>query len=96
MLRDIIVRKRDQILQVAKKYGASDLKIFGSVIRGENTKESDVDILVTLPKIYDMFKQRLPLQNELENIIGKKVDLVVKDELNHLMAQNILNEAQDL
>ncbi len=96
MLRDDIFQKREGILSVAKKYGAYELKLFGSVIRGDNTQESDVDILVTFPKGYDMFKQRLPLQEELEHMIGKKVDLVVRHELNPLLAPHVLSEAQEL
>ena len=93
---DGLFSKREQILSIAQKYGASEVKVFGSVIRGEEKEESDVDILVSLPKGYDMFKQRLPLAEELEIIIGKRVDLVIKQELNKYLKTSILSDAKGL
>ena len=88
--------QKDNIISVAKKYGASGLQVFGSVARGQEREDSDVDIIVSLPKGYDMFKQRLALQDELQRIIGKNVDLVVKHEINKYLKSRILEEARDL
>lgn len=96
MLLDELFSKRERIISAAQKYGASDVKVFGSVIRGEEKESSDVDILVSLPKGYDMFKQRLPLAEELEFIIGKHVDLVIRHELNKHLEMSILSDAKDL
>lgn len=96
MFLDELFSKRERIISAAQKYGASEVKVFGSVIRGEEKENSDVDILVSLPKGYDMFKQRLPLAEELENIIGKHVDLVIRHELNKHIEKSILNDARDL
>jgi predicted nucleotidyltransferase len=83
-------------MAVAQKYGATDIKIFGSVARGEERDDSDVDILVSMPRGYDMFQQRLPLKEELETIVGRKVDLIVKHEINKYLQEIILQEAKDL
>ena len=72
---DELHSKRELIISTAQKYGASEIKIFGSVIRGEENDDSDVDILVSLPRGYDMFKQRLPLAEELK-IIRKRGDIL--------------------
>lgn len=96
MFIDELRSKRALILSAAQKYGASNLQIFGSIINGKEREDSDVDILVSLPKGYDMFKQRLPLQEELENIIGRHVDLVIRHEINKHLEASILNAARDL
>lgn len=96
MLIDELRNKKDLIISIAHKYGAKEVKVFGSVARKEETAESDVDILATLPRGYDMFNQRLPLQEELEKIIGRKVDLIVKHELNKHLEAEILKEAREI
>lgn len=66
MFIDELRKKKDQLIAISRKYKARNIQVFGSVARGEETKHSDVDILISLPKAYDMFKQRIPLQEELK------------------------------
>lgn len=96
MLMEKIHNKKQELILVAKKYGATDIRVFGSVARYNETESSDIDILVSFPIGYDMFKQRIPLQEELSNIIGKTVDLVVEHEINKHLKNIILKEAKDL
>ena len=96
MLLDEIKNIRDDINLLAKKYGATDLKLFGSVACRKEKKSSDIDILISLPKGYDMFKQRIPLAEDLEKLLGRKVDLVVKHEINKHISKEILNSAKKL
>lgn len=96
MLLNELHNKKQQIISAAHKYGASYVQVFGSVVRGKETASSDVDILVSLPKGYDMFKQRIPLKEELESLIGRKIDLLVRHELNRHVMDFILQEARDL
>lgn len=96
MLIDELHDKRSIITSIAQKYGAYEVKVFGSVSRQEETKESDVDILVSFPRGYNMFEQRLPLTAELEHIIGRKVDLIVRHEINKHLVSEILNDARDI
>lgn len=96
MLLNDLHDKKQQINTTAHKYGASDVQVFGSVARGDETENSDVDLLVSMPIGYDMFEQRMPLTEELEALVGRAVDLVVKHELNKHITNSILQEARDL
>jgi predicted nucleotidyltransferase len=69
------------------------LRVFGSVARGEETADSDVDFLVVFPKGYDLLTQRMPLAQGLSDLLNRKVDLIPEHELNpHIKAQ-VLAEA---
>ncbi len=96
MLIDELRHKKALLSRIAKKYGATDLKVFGSVSRGEERDDSDIDILVSLPRGYDIFKQRIALQEELESVLKKNIDLVIRHELNKHIEATILNEARSL
>jgi uncharacterized protein len=71
-LLDLIDEKRPEILRLAAKHGASDLRLFGSVARGEDHEGSDVDLLVKSPSYHEQFT----LHAEIEQLLGVKVDLV--------------------
>jgi predicted nucleotidyltransferase len=78
---------------MAAKFGATRLRVFGSVARGEETADSDVDFLVVFPKGYDLLTQRMPLAQGLSDLLNRKVDLIPEHELNpHIKAQ-VLAEA---
>lgn len=75
-----------KIIPILKKYGVSRASLFGSVVRGDTHKNSDVDILVEVPKEKSLFDM-MDIQFELEDILKKKVDLVefkgIKPALRH-------------
>lgn len=73
-IREIIQQKKPQL---QKKFKVKDIALFGSYARGENTRESDVDIMVTFqrPVGFEFFH----LAEFLEEILGVKVDLVTRD-----------------
>lgn len=96
MLLESLHRQRTAIDAMARRYGARRIRVFGSVARGEEKQESDVDFLVDLPAGYDLFTQRLPLAEGLSELVGRKVDLVPEHELNRHMREQILSEALDL
>ncbi|TAM11128.1 MAG: nucleotidyltransferase [Nevskiaceae bacterium] len=96
MLLEELRRKRAEILAIAAQHGARDVRVFGSVARGEERQDSDVDILVTLPRGYSLFRQRLPLARELEGVIGRRLDMIPEHELNPFMRTAILKEAVPL
>lgn len=96
MLFTDLHNKKQQIIAAVQKYGGLEVQVFGSVARGEETPDSDVDFLVEFPSGYDIFLQRIPLQEELEAIVGRPVDLVVKRELNRHIRDAVLREAKDL
>ena len=95
-LLEILKEQRQGIIKLATAYGADDVRVFGSVARGEEGPNSDVDFLVTLPIGYDMFKQRIPLSNALSELISRPVDLVPEHELNKHLRIQILAEAVSL
>lgn len=93
MLLEQLRSQRDAILALSQKYGASHLRVFGSVARGEEQPESDIDILVSFPHGYDLFAQRLPLTEHLSKLIGRPVDLLPEHELNRHIRDHILATA---
>lgn len=72
LLRD----RRDQIVEVAARHGARNVRVFGSVARGEDTAESDVDLLVDLDPGVGLFALGA-LEVELEELLGREVDVVI-------------------
>lgn len=96
MLLEDLQAQREAIAVAARDYGALRIRVFGSVARGEETADSDVDFLVDLPRGYDLFKQRLPLAERLASITGRRVDLIPEHELNRHIRADVLAEAVDL
>lgn len=96
MLLDELQLKRREIESLAMRYGASRVRVFGSVARREERDDSDVDVLVSLPVGYDLFAQRLPLEEALTRLCNRKVDLVPEHELNRHIRPYVLAEAVEL
>jgi uncharacterized protein len=96
MLIDILREQKPQIDAAAREFGARRIRVFGSVARGEDGPDSDIDFLVDFPPGYDMFRQRLPLAERLAEITGRHLDLVPEHELNAHMRSSVLLEAIDL
>lgn len=96
MLLEDLHRQKAAIDAMARRHGARRIRVFGSVARGQELPESDVDFLVDFPPGYDLFAQRLPLAEGLSELIGRKVDLVPEHELNRHIRQQVLDEAVDL
>ncbi len=88
----IIERLRKIKPVVEKKYSVKNLEVFGSYIRGEQKKGSDLDILVEFYETIDLFKY-MELENFLSKKLGIKVDLVMKDTLKPRIKEGILKEA---
>ncbi len=84
------IRKHMQFLE--ETYKIKTLEIFGSYIRGAQTKKSDLDILVEFYRTIDLFTF-IELELFLTGIIGIKVDLVMKDTLKPRIKDRILREA---
>jgi predicted nucleotidyltransferase len=85
-------RERDQIKKAAQKYGASNIRVFGSVSRGEEGPDSDIDFLVDFEadrSLLDMVGLKL----ELEELLGHKVDLVTEESIHRLISPRVMKEA---
>jgi hypothetical protein len=96
MLLDELKQKKDLIESMAAQFGASRLRVFGSVARGDERPDSDVDFLVDLPQGYDLFTQRLPLTQNLEDMLHRKVELIPEHELNQYIREQVMKEAVEL
>lgn len=82
---------RQQLPDLSKKYSISYLGIFGSYVRGEQKEDSDLDVLVEFSKTPDLF-EFIGLKQELSDMLGVKVDLVMKNALKPTIGERILEE----
>jgi predicted nucleotidyltransferase len=95
-LSQLLQEKRQDILAIASKHGAFNVRILGSVARGEETEKSDIDFLVD----YDL-KQISPwfpggLLMDLQDLLGCKVAIVTEKGLSHLTKEKVLRDAKSL
>ena len=88
----IITNHREQILSLAAKYGASDVRVFGSFARGTADENSDVDFLVNLASGRSLFDLG-GLLYELQQLIGRRVDVVTPAGLRPRIRERVLREA---
>jgi len=96
LLLDEPHKKRKLIKRLSQQYGAKKIRVFGSVARGEETPESDIDFLVDFPRGYDLFKQRMPLADQLKKLLGRKIDLIPEHEVSSYIREQVFNEAVEL
>lgn len=96
MLLQSLHAKKDAIERACQQFGARQIRVFGSVARGEERPDSDIDFLVDFPRGYDIFAQRIPLAERLSEITGRRLDLIPEHELNPHLREAILQEAVDL
>jgi predicted nucleotidyltransferase len=87
-----LVTLRQLLPELAEKHHVRSLEVFGSYVRGEQNAESDLDVLVTFDKTPGLL-QYVALENHLSDLLGVKVDLVMKSALKPRIGQNILREA---
>ncbi len=84
-----ILRRHEDVIK--QKYHVKKIGVFGSYVRSEQKKSSDIDILVEFKKTPDFF-EFLKLEEYLGSILGIKVDLVTKDALKPYIGKHILEE----
>ena len=73
--RELIAKHRDAILALAAKHGATNVRVFGSVARGDEKPESDLDVIVRFPDGGSLARL-CGLADDLELLLGCKVDLM--------------------
>jgi predicted nucleotidyltransferase len=91
-LEALLKAKRDEILQVCAKYGARNVRVFGSVARGEADEQSDIDLLVEFEPNRSLLDYA-GLCVELQELLGVKVDVVSDRGLKPRIRQRVLQEA---
>lgn len=91
----LLLEKRSDILDIANRCGARNVRIFGSVARGAVRPDSDLDVLVELDggrSLLDI----VALKQDLEDLLGVKVDVVTEAALSPYMRDDVLREAVTL
>lgn len=90
---DTLAHRRDDILASAARHGATRVRVFGSVARGDEGPDSDVDFLV-LPGEACGLIELIALQQELEHLLGRRVDVVSERALHPTIRDEVLAEAR--
>ena len=89
---ELLHQKREDILRVANKRGAYNIRVFGSVARGEADAKSDIDLLVDLEPGRSLFDLG-GLLMDLQDLLGHKVDVVTERGLRERIRERVLKEA---
>ncbi len=96
---ELLKQNREKIYKIAEKYGVSNIRVFGSVARGQEKKGSDVDLLVKVTnyKKYCVgaFMRNL-FQEEMEKMLHRKVDVITEKSLHPLLKNEITTTAKPL
>ena len=90
--KSLLDRHRDEILRLAASYGARNVRVFGSVVRGEDGAESDLDVLVSMEP-GRTFLHLVGLWQDLERLLGCRVDVVSDRGLSPHLRARILADA---
>ena len=92
---DLLTLHRERLLAAAHRHRASGLRVFGSVARGEDRPDSDVDFLVNFEPGASLL-DLIGLQQEIEAVLGRRVDIVTADGVSPFLRDRILKEAMPL
>jgi uncharacterized protein len=96
MTLDEIRATAPQLAELCRKYGIAELSVFGSVARGDARPDSDIDLLYVRVPGNDLGMSYFALQEDLEKLFGRPVDLVPKDGLHRVIRDQVLGDAQVL
>jgi hypothetical protein len=91
-LKELLQSQRSEILRIAAKHGAYNVRIFGSVARGEADEQSDVDFLVDLEAGRSLLDLG-GLLMDLRKLLGRDVDVVTEKGLRERIRERVLREA---
>ncbi len=91
-LSELLREKRDEILRIAAQHGATNVRVFGSLARGEARPNSDVDILITLAPDRSLL-DLIALKQDLEDLLGCKVDVVTEASVSPYIRPQVLQDA---
>ncbi len=94
-IQELLKAKREEIIEIARKHGAYNLRIFGSLARGEGNEQSDIDFLVEVDPVHSPWFPA-GLVADLEDLLGVPVDVVTRDGLHWFIKERVLEEARPL
>jgi predicted nucleotidyltransferase len=92
MSSSILQKHRAEILDVAMRHGARDVRVFGSLARGEGSEGSDLDLLVKLGEGRSLL-DLVGLKQDLEDLLHRPVDVVTEKALSPYLREHVLSEA---
>lgn len=92
---ELLAEKRKEILAIAERHGARNVRVFGSAARGDEGEDSDIDLLVSAEAETSPWFP-VGLVQELEALLGRDVDVVTEQSLYWLLRRRILREARPL
>lgn len=93
--RDDIFKRRDEIIALAKRYGASDVRIFGSVARGDADENSDLDLIVRFEPGRSLFDHG-GLVMDLRELFGMRVDVIDEEAMRPRFREHVMKESVSL
>jgi uncharacterized protein len=89
---DLLQARREEIQRIAARHGAYNVRVFGSFARGDAGPHSDLDLLISVgPKTTPWFPGGLV--SDLEQLLGRRVDVLTENGLSPLIRDRVLNEA---
>jgi len=91
----VLKERREEILRIAAGHGARDVRVFGSLARGEAGPDSDLDILVKLDPGRSLL-DIIAIKQDLEDLIGCTVDVVTEAAISPYIREEVLREAVSL
>ena len=94
-IHELLRNKREEILRIARAHGARNLRVFGSAARGDANENSDVDFLVEFEPGTSLL-QHGALIAELEELLGRRVDVAPEKTLHERVRERVLREAVPL
>lgn len=94
-IAEVVVDRREQILDLAKRHGVRNIRVFGSAVRGELRSDSDVDFLVELEPGRSLL-DRIGFILDLEDLFGRHIDVATERALRPVMRERVLQEALPL
>ncbi len=94
-LTELLKEKREEILRIAAQHGARNVRVFGSLARGEARPDSDVDILITLEPGRSLL-DLIAVKQDLEDLLGCKVDVVTEAAVSPYIRPQMLRDAMAL
>ena len=94
MIDEMLVED-ERLLKLCRRYQVASLKVFGSVARGEEREDSDIDILVQFVRPVSLLTL-VRLERELSTLFGRKVDLVTEQAISPYIREEVLSGARGL
>jgi len=91
----LVDQYREKILELAARHGASNVRVFGSLSRGEGTEGSDLDLLVTLEEKRSLL-DLVGLKQDIEDLLHRPVDVVTEPALSPYVREQVLAGATPL